>query len=391
MENQSNWIKLVEEEEPPATDFLQDFWRSLEPTLPDSLKFLEGASVKSLSSNKSYLLALMTTPKGENIVAKLDLESYEMEFSGEPFSLTKRESIVLNSIENLEIAPKVIHFYDKDTEDAQTPEEERFPSALFTTLEGLGNNLSDQPVQEWWESYKEDLIKVLAKLHNEDSKGGLNESFHFKEWLNSFVFNEDNIAEFILEPHTNENLFELMDILQSACNKILENLDENKFVLCHNNLSKSSVLHNPSTDSKFKLINFHKAIVGPPELDAHSIYHRLGLEEYDIRSGGIKNPIQEIKNLYLRHTGRALDFSPDFKFINTVQRIMMLLFENNMPPMILYQSNLNMKYAKRRAEFEFLKRRLFSIIIDDSFSCKSDFSRYTSQNMLPFSELILYG
>ena len=125
MENQSNWIKLVEEEEPPATDFLQDFWRSLEPTLPDSLKFLEGASVKSLSSNKSYLLALMTTPKGENIVAKLDLESYEMEFSGEPFSLTKRESIVLNSIENLEIAPKVIHFYDKDTEDAQTPEEER--------------------------------------------------------------------------------------------------------------------------------------------------------------------------------------------------------------------------------------------------------------------------
>ena len=54
MESQSNWIRLVEEEEPPATEFLRNYWSSL-GELPESLKFLEGASIESLSPQISLI------------------------------------------------------------------------------------------------------------------------------------------------------------------------------------------------------------------------------------------------------------------------------------------------------------------------------------------------
>ena len=45
----------------------------------------------------------------------------------------------------------------------------------------------------------------------------------------------------------------------------------------------------------------------------------------------------------------------------------------------------------REVEFSFLKRRLYSIIIDKSFSFHHDFSDYTSETKLPFTDLVLYG
>ena len=145
MESQSNWIRLVEEEEPPATEFLRNYWSSL-GELPESLKFLEGASIESLSSNKSYLLALFNTKKREQIVAKIDLDCFNGEIEGAPTSLVDREAKVLKSISKLDISPTLICTHtDQETEEGQ------LPNILFTTLEGLGNNLHDQPTQDWWE------------------------------------------------------------------------------------------------------------------------------------------------------------------------------------------------------------------------------------------------
>lgn len=385
MESQSNWIRLVEEEEPPATEFLRNYWSSL-GELPESLKFLEGASIESLSSNKSYLLALFNTKKREQIVAKIDLDCFNGEIEGAPTSLVDREAKVLKSISKLDISPTLICTHtDQETEEGQ------LPNILFTTLEGLGNNLHDQPTQDWWELYKKELVKELAKIHSEEALSGIPKGFKIKDWYNNFIFDEENIAEFILEPHTTEDLFEFLDKLQNTCNEILDTLDEKTFTLCHNNLSKSTVLHNPNTDSKFKFINFHKSIVGPRELDIHSIYHRLGLEEYDTRGDGFTNSKDDFLNLYFQETGYRASFSHDFKFLNTVQRIMMLLFENNMAPTVLYQSNLNRKFAHRNAEFGFLKKRLFSTIIDNSFNYHRDYINYVSKDPMPFSELILYG
>jgi len=382
MENQSNYIKLIEEEEPPATEFLQNYWKTIEE-LPDSLQFLRGHRIESLSSNKSYLLARFTKLNEKDVVAKIDLDAFDIEFCGKPFSLTEREFQVLSNLKNLEISPKLISFHESV--------DEQFPSVLLTSLEGIGNNLHEQPVQEWWEEYKDDLIKNLCKLHGEDAQSGLSKGFDIKDWFNDFIFGEENIAEFLLEPHTTEDMFDFLDKLKLVCNNIIDELDENNFVLCHNNLCKSSVLHNPNTESKFKFINFHKSIIGPPELDIHSVYHRLGLEDYNTRSGGVVNTLSDLERLYFKYSGYKPSFSNDFRFLNTVQRIMALLFENNMPPMVLYQSNLNLKYAKRKTEFSFLKRRLYSIIIDKSFSYHNNFSDYALGKKMPFTDLILYG
>lgn len=382
MDDRSNWINFTEEVQPPTQEFVDQYWELLKDEIPQELKFLRDFNVKNLGANKSYMLILFEKRDNPSRIMKFSLINEEDEGV---VSLIENERNTLDSISKHKISPQLIYSNIDKGEQSEI-----LPKLILTSLEGLGNNLSGWPTQEWWEKDKEKLVECLAKLHDPKNKNQKNKTIGIRDWANNYIFNEDICVELLLEPETPEEIFDFLDLCKIAFNNILDELDEKDFVLCHNNICKSSVLYDQTSEQKFKFINFHKSVIGPRELDIHAVYHRLGLEKYDFRSSGNVCPKDDLEILYKKHTGKDIFFSQDMRFINTIQRLILLLFENNMPPVALFQSDPFYKLGKRKTEFNFLKRRLYSIICDHSFS-QREFFEYYKSNKLPFTELNMYG
>ena len=263
----------------------------------------------------------------------------------------------------------------------------------FTTVEGVNNNLNGTNPDFWWTNQKETFLERLHLLHKikNDANVSSYKDIFISDFFENVLFEDENLFDFIFQSDSEPPLFDFIMKCKDTCLEICSKLDKQEFVLCHNNLCKSSVLFEPNSEEKFKFINFHKAIIAPPAIDLLSIYHRLSLEEDDYHSAFSRDSFTEIKKVYEKISGFEIDFSDNMRFLNTVQRILFLIYENNFPPLALFQSNALLKFRTRNSELKYLKDRFLNIIQSPDFSYKKQFESIQNANDIPLQELLLYG
>lgn len=385
MDEQSDYIKAFEEEfEPDSHSFVTqyvDYFKSnfSENDIPKDIKFLfeENFRVSAPTTNKTYLSVCFSKPGYESYVGKFSLTEDGVDLS--------KEYKILRQLESASVAPRPIYFKDAESETDI--------SFLLTTMEGSLNNLNSSNPQFWWEENKESFVQQLQHVHSIKNALGISnhEDILINDFISNVLFDEENLFDFIFREDVDTSTFDFITKCEEICLEICSKLDKNDFVLLHNNLCKSSVLFEPNSDEKFKFINFHKAIIGPPAIDLLSSYHRLSLEKEDIQRFFNLNNFHELKSLYEKLSSKEIDYSVDIRFLNTVQRIMFLLYENNFQPVVLFQSNPIRKFKSRSSELNHLKSRFLNIIRDNDFSFKNRFKEYNGFEDLPFKELLLYG
>jgi len=385
MDEQSNYIKTFQEEyEPDSHSFVNEYFEIFKSNfknneLPKEIRFLdeEGFRISAPTTNKTYLTAFFSKPGKSSYIGKFSLLSDGADI--------KKESIILNSIKELDISPDLLYYGEID--DGSDI------NFSFTTVEGVNNNLNGTNPDSWWTNHKETFLERLHLLHK--IKNDVNISSYKDIFISDFfenvLFEDENLFDFIFQSDSEPPLFDFIMKCKDTCLEICSKLDKQEFVLCHNNLCKSSVLFEPNSEEKFKFINFHKAIIAPPAIDLLSIYHRLSLEEDDYHSAFSRDSFTEIKKVYEKISGFEIDFSDNMRFLNTVQRILFLIYENNFPPLALFQSNALLKFRTRNSELKYLKDRFLNIIQSPDFSYKKQFESIQNANDIPLQELLLYG
>ena len=385
MDEELNYIKTFQEEyEPDSYNFVNEYFEIFKSsfennTLPKEIRFLddEGFRVSAPTTNKTYLTVFFSKPEKPSYIGKFSLISDGADI--------KKESIVLKAINKLDISPKLLHYGElQDGSDV---------NFLFTTVEGANNNLNGTNPDFWWKNNKEVLLERLLSLHK--TKNNIEiaryENILISDFFENILFEEENLFNLIFQSDSEPPLFDFIMKCKEACLEICSNLDNKEFVLCHNNLCKSSVLFEPYSEEKFKFINFHKSMIAPPAIDLLSIYHRLSLEEDDYHSTFSRDNFTEIKKTYEKIAGIEIDFSDNIRFLNTIQRILFLIYENNFPPLALFQSNALLKFRSRNSELKYLKDRFLNIIQSPGFTHKTKFESIKNVDDIPLQELLLYG
>jgi len=385
MEEESNYIKTFQEEfEPDSHSFVNEYFQLFKSNfennkLPKEIRFLDDHAyrISAPTTNKTYLTAFFSKPGEQSYIGKFSLADDGADI--------KKEYKILKHLQKKKVCPEVLYYGELD--------DELGVNFLFTTVEGVDNNLNGTNPQFWWDKNKEVLIDKLLCIHKYRNELSISshDNILISEFFENILFEEENLFEYIFQSDSDQSLFDFISKCKEISLKICSKLDAKDLVLCHNNLCKSSVLFEPNSEEKFKFINFHKAIIAPPAIDLLSIYHRLSLEEDDVfRSFDLTN-FRELKSLYESQSGKEIDFSQDIRFLNTIQRMLLLVYENNFPPVTLFQSNPLLKFRTRTAELKHLKERFLSIINHKDFSYSDDFFEYDNMNKMPFKELLLYG
>lgn len=385
MDEELNYIKAFQEEyEPDSHNFVNEYFEIFRShfennELPKEIRFLdeEGFKISAPTTNKTYLTAFFSKPGKNSYIGKFSLLADGADI--------KKESIILNSLKKINISPKLLYYGEID--DGSDI------NFLFTTVEGINNNLNATNPDFWWKNDKEVLLERLLSLHK--AKNDINiaryENIFISDFFENVLFEDENLFDFIFQSDSEPPLFDFIMKCKEVCLEICSNLDSKEFVLCHNNLCKSSVLFEPNSKEKFKFINFHKAMIAPPAIDLLSIYHRLSLEEDDYHSTFSRDNFTDIKKTYEKIAGVEIDFSDNMRFLNTVQRILFLIYENNFPPLALFQSNALLKFRSRNSELKYLKDRFLNIIQSPGFTYKTKFESIKNADDIPLQELLLYG
>ena len=384
MAEELNYIKTFEEEfEPDSDSFVKEYFKLFKLNFPENLpkpiRFLEEKNyrIHSPITNKTYLSAFFSKPEEDSIIAKFSLI--------EDGADIKKEAIILKNLYNTKVSPKLIHY--GELEDGSGV------NFLFTSVEGINNNLNGTNPQFWWDENKEHLIDRLRVIHSKKNSADIHdyENIFIGDFFENVLFEEENLFEYIFESDSDSDLLDFIVICKNICLDICSKLRKEDFVLCHNNLCKSSVLFEPDSDEKFKFINFHKSIIAPPAIDLLSIYHRLSLEEDDdFRNFYLAN-FNELKTIYEKACNKEIDFSVEIRFLNAIQRLLFLIYENNFPPIVLFQSNPMLKFRSRNAELNHLKERICRIARDPNFKYQKEFNQYKNIDSIPIKELLLYG
>ena len=384
MATDSNYIKTFQEEyEPDSDSFVQEYFNlfksNFDNDLPEEIRFLDEKKfrVHSPITNKAYLTAFFSKPEENSYIGKFSLINDGADI--------KKESKILNYLQRFDVCPKLIYYGEFD--DGSDI------NYLFTSVEGINNNLNGTNPQFWWDDFKEVLIEKLKFVHfgKNEIEISKHENIFIHDFFKNILFDEENLFEYIFESNSGENLFDFITACKDICLNICSDLDKKEFALCHNNLCKSSILFEPDSEEKFKFINFHKAIIAPPAIDLLSIYHRLSLEEDDNFRNFNPSNFNDLKSIYEKSIGRENNFSADIRFLNAVQRLLLLIYQNNFPPLVLFQSNPMLKFRTRNSELTHLKRRIALIAREDDFSYKKHFVKYQNPESIPFKELLLYG
>jgi hypothetical protein len=385
MEEELNYIKTFQEEyEPDSHNFVNEYFEIFKSNfenneLPKEIRFLDeqGFRISAPTTNKTYLTVFFSKPEKPSYLGKFSLVSDGADI--------KKESVILKSLKDLDVSPELLYYGE-----LQNGSDVNF---LFTTVEGVNNNLNGTNPDFWWANHKEILLERLLLLHKLKNNISVSryEDIFISDFFENVLFEEENLFDFVFQSDSDPAFYDFILKCKDSCLDICSKLDKKEFVLCHNNLCKSSVLFEPNSKEKFKFINFHKSIIAPPAIDLLSIYHRLSLEEDDYHSSFSRDSFSEIKKVYEKIAGVEIDFSVDIRFLNTVQRILLLIYENNFPPVALFQSNALLKFRSRSSELKYLKDRFLNIIQSPEFSHKKQFEYIQNADDIPLQELLLYG